>query len=231
MVVSAIGSFFLRGVSTASNVIPKDKLTKNNKQEEEDEPMIYPAFWMEQSEIDRLVRDIQNDVMENIQRQLVIDDINFTGKLSHSVRTGHDGRFKTVEVASPYGMAVEFGLPAGHLISFSALFDWVKGKLKISDDDEAIAVTAKIQQKILDKGIKPRRFLKKAILMLGRRNKLVANRLTKMPRVKPRKVQLPHENALRVLFPHLSRKLKAKHGKNLPARLLKYNKRKKKKKA
>ena len=133
---------------------------------------------MEPSEIFRLTTDIQDDLTHNMRLQLVFDDINFTGALSKSINQSHDGRFHTIEVTSPYAKFVEYGMPPGHKVSYWALFKWVQGKLLISDKKEARDVTFKIRSKILGEGIKPKRFMKKAILRLGRYNNLVAQRTT-----------------------------------------------------
>ncbi len=133
-------------------------------------------LYMPPEEIEKLTIDIQNDMIENVKHQLVIDDINFTGGLSASVRAGQQGDFKTVEIDSPYAYHVEFGLPPGQKVSFDALLKWVQEKLGVSNKKEAKNVTYKIRSKILAKGIKPTRFFKKAILRLGRYNKLVGNK-------------------------------------------------------
>lgn len=117
-------------------------------------------------EIERFNDDIVNDLLVRTRQQLVVDDIDFTGGLSKSVRTGTEGSFRTLDIDSPYARFVEFGLPPGIRVNFDALQRWVAGKLGISDEKENRIVSSKIFQKILGKGIKPKRFLKKAIKSL-----------------------------------------------------------------
>lgn len=117
-------------------------------------------------EIDRLTSNIQMELIKNIQKQLEVDDINFTGGLSESVEQGLSEDFKTVDINSPYAKVVEFGMPPGVRVNFDALREWVEKKLGISNEDELVAVTIKIQNKIASKGIKPKRFVKKAIKAL-----------------------------------------------------------------
>lgn len=117
-------------------------------------------------EIERFNDDIVNDLLVRTRQQLVVDDIDFTGGLSKSVRTGTEGSFRTLDIDSPYARFVEFGLPPGIRVNFDALQRWVAGKLGISDEKENREVSSKIFQKILGKGIKPKRFLKKAIKSL-----------------------------------------------------------------
>ena len=102
-------------------------------------------------------------------------------------------------------MAVEFGLPPGHTVPYGALLKWVKGKLGISDPELAKTVTFKIRNKILKKGIKPKRFMKKAILRLGANNKLVASRASYTP---PRVAPPPKAKLYRQLKRRLSRSKK-----------------------
>ena len=139
-----------------------------------DKKVIY--FWMEPGEMDRLTTDIQNEVIENAKMQLVYQDINFTGDLSASIKAGTDGEHKTVEVTSPYAIPVEYGLAPGQHVSFDKLLIWVEKKLGIEDKVVAKGVAFKIRSKILARGIVPKRFLRKAILRLGRKNKLVTHK-------------------------------------------------------
>lgn len=120
------------------------------------------------AEVNRLTTDIANEVITNTQNQLEIDDINFTGGMSKSVHLTEVGpkKLKAVDVDSPYAIPVEFGMPKGIRVNFDALKKWVRWKLNVYDEPELTRVTAKIQNKILSKGIKPKRFFKKAIKAL-----------------------------------------------------------------
>lgn len=117
------------------------------------------------AEINRLETDIQDEIINNTHKQLIIDDINFTGGLSKSVHAeiDKDGR-KAVIVDSPYSIPVEFGMPAGTKVNFDALRIWVEGKLGI-DPSMSKQVTSRIWHKIMNEGINATRFFKKAIKM------------------------------------------------------------------
>ena len=116
-----------------------------------------------EEEFERMNNDIQEEIIRNIQKQLVDQDINFTGDLSGSFKTGMDGIFHTVESDSPYAGFVENGMPSGRAVNFSALRIWVEGKLGITEGDELDIVTWKIFHKIQSVGISPKKFMKKAI--------------------------------------------------------------------
>jgi len=72
-------------------------------------------------EIERLNADLVEDVAKVAKYIPKDDDINFTMALSNSIRTGREGPFKTLEIAAPYAIFVEFGLPPGHKVNFDAL--------------------------------------------------------------------------------------------------------------
>lgn len=116
------------------------------------------------AEVERLATDISNGLLKNIRDQFVFQDINFTGDLSASFETikQEDG-FHAVVTKNSYAVPVDVGMPAGTEVNFDALYNWVVGKLGIEEGDTAREVTFKIRQKILAKGIKPKRYMKKAI--------------------------------------------------------------------
>lgn len=124
-----------------------------------------------QLEVDRLSSDLQNDIMVSAKKILKDYDINFTMKLSDSAKKETDNQgFKTLTFDSPYGVPVEFGMPAGIRVNVDELKKWVMGKLGVSDEKEAEDVAWKIRYKILHQGIKQTRFLKKAIkFVIGQR--------------------------------------------------------------
>ena len=116
-----------------------------------------------QEEFERMNNDIQEEVIRNIQKELVDQDINFTGDLSGSFKPGMDGIFHTVESDSPYAGFVENGMPSGQYVDFHALRIWVEGKLGIQEGDGLTFITWKIYHKIVGNGIAPKRFMKKAV--------------------------------------------------------------------
>lgn len=116
-----------------------------------------------QKEVARLISDIQDAIIKRIQQQLKEDDINFTGDLSDSFVKGKEGNFQTVETNNNYAGFIEFGMPSGQAIDFNALRIWVEGKLGIPEGDELTATTWAIYKAISENGIRPRRFMKKAI--------------------------------------------------------------------
>lgn len=116
------------------------------------------------AEVERLAISISNGLNDSIKDQFVFQDINFTGDLSASfiVIKQEDG-FYAVVTKNAYAVPVDVGMPAGTAVNFDALYNWVVGKLGISEGDEAREVTFKIRQKILAKGIRAKRYMKKAI--------------------------------------------------------------------
>ena len=115
-------------------------------------------------EIERLNTIIQDGVITEVRKQLEVDDINFTGDLSKSVvKVDNINGMKGVEVQSPYGIPVNYGMPAGIYVNVEELKKWVIGKLGVSDEKEAEKIAWKIRYKILNKGIAPTRFFKKGI--------------------------------------------------------------------
>jgi hypothetical protein len=115
------------------------------------------------AEIDRLTRDIQNEMVDIIQKTIIEDDIEFTGDLRKSATKGVENGFKTITMDNPYAGFVEWGLLPGTRPNFDALRNWVEHKLGITDEDELNIATIKISNKIFTKGIAPKRFMKKSI--------------------------------------------------------------------
>lgn len=137
------------------------------------------------SEVERLGNNICDEMLRLIRKQLADDDIDFTGDLSQSFHRSWDGTFKTVESNNPYGYFVENGLPAGTKVNFSALRIWVERKLGIHEGDELSFITWNIYRKIINKGISPKRFMKKAIKQfIGKHGKITV-RMSKSNRSKP----------------------------------------------
>jgi len=127
-------------------------------------------------EINRMTDDIQKELIQKIQKQIGMDDITFTGNLRKNIKGGFWGSFKTVEADTPYAYFVEFGLPPGKWVNFDALRLWVEGKLGISEEEELNSVTWKILRKINNKGIKPKRFMKKGIKALIAKRGVISTR-------------------------------------------------------
>ena len=111
----------------------------------------------------RMINDIQDEVIDNIHKQLKDDDINFTSDMSESFKKGKEGEFHTVETDNKYAGFIEFGMPAGTAVDFNALRIWVEGKLGIHEGDELTTTTWAIYKAILKNGLYPRRYFKKAI--------------------------------------------------------------------
>ena len=141
------------------------------------------AFYnVNEAEMDRLTDDIANDLLSQIQWGLESTDgqvsgnpygkINFTGELSDSFSVEEIEGFKCVVTNNPYSGFVEYGTPAGNNINLNIddLRAWVFHKLGITDDDENLNVTFKIAKKIMKEGIKPRRFIKRAIKRMTANN-------------------------------------------------------------
>jgi len=117
-------------------------------------------------EIDRLVTDLQMDLIGKLQNTLSSSDINFTGDLSASIKPVTIDGVKSVVIDSPYATLVDKGMPPGNNVNYDKLKKWVEKKLGITDPDELNSATFKIEKKIKDKGIQPTFFVKKAIKAL-----------------------------------------------------------------
>ena len=151
-------------------LILKNKLFFKQKKDKED------AHQSNLKEINRMTDDIQKELIQKIQKQIGMDDITFTGNLRKNIKGGFWGSFKTVEADTPYAYFVEFGLPPGKWVNFDALRLWVEGKLGISEEEELNTVTWKILRKINNKGIKPKRFMKKGIKALIAKRGVISTR-------------------------------------------------------
>ncbi len=141
-------------VLTTRNQIPSRANTRTNEEE-----------------IDRLTEDIAKDLIVQIQWGLTEDDINFTGDTSDSIIIDEERGSRTIIIDTPYAGFIEYGLPGGGgvgniNINIDQLRSWVFHKLGITDEEENLAVTYKIAKKIQTKGIRPKRFVKKAIKRL-----------------------------------------------------------------
>lgn len=166
-VVAALGGVARSGIQIASR-LGKGVKTANNLKDANSVQVSLPrtnhGYLIEynRAEMDRLMEDLQNDVIEKTRMQLEVDDINFTSELSKSITAEKIGNQHWVVVKSPYAKFVEFGTPAGKKVNFDALRVWVEGKLGVPKEESDI-VTMKIMNKIKSKGIKPKRFFKKGI--------------------------------------------------------------------
>lgn len=119
-------------------------------------------------ELDRLLDDITQDLEQQIKWGLTEDDINFTGDTYDSIRHEDTSTGKYIVIDTPYAGFLEYGLPSGSStgninINIDQLRSWVFHKLGITDEEENKEVTFKIAKKIQNKGIRPKRFIKKAI--------------------------------------------------------------------
>ena len=131
-------------------------------------------------ELDRMTGDIQDETIKNIRKQLSADDINFTGGLSKKIEKGKFKDFRTVDLTTPYAKFVEYGLPPGNRPNFDALRYWVENKLGVKDENELTILTLKISNKITTDGIKPKRFVKKALKSLISRRGIIKTRRKKV---------------------------------------------------
>lgn len=116
-------------------------------------------------ELLRLQKDVGTEIIKNIQQILRDEDINFTEDLAHSFSLVMWQSKAHVESSNRYAGLVDKGMSGGHWVNYDALHDWVRIKLNI-DDPEAIEVTWKILKKIQKEGIRPKRYVKKALKML-----------------------------------------------------------------
>jgi hypothetical protein len=121
-------------------------------------------------EMSRLRHDVAEAVIKNSQEILESQDINFTEKMSKSLRVVDNSGETQIISDSPYIKPVEWGMPAGKSVNFDALRYWVEEKLGISVE-ESTNVTFKIYKKIKNEGIAPTRFFKKALIKIGARGR------------------------------------------------------------
>ena len=113
-------------------------------------------------EILRLQKDVGSEIIKNIQTVLQNEDINFTDDLSNSFSLVMWQGKTHVESSNKYASLVDRGMSPGNWVNYDALYDWVRIKLNV-DDDIAVGITWKILKKIQKDGIRPTRFVKKAL--------------------------------------------------------------------
>lgn len=139
------------------------------------------------AEIHRLSNAVADEINNNIKKVLNVEDINFTGELSKSFQKRESDGFVVLASDSPYALPVDRGMPKGTVVNFDALLKWVKGKLGITDEKEAREVTFKIRNKIISTGIKPTRFIKKAVNMFIMKHGVLSPSKTGTPKVTKKK--------------------------------------------
>lgn len=146
--------------------------------------------WDNHIEVLRIGQDIAEAVRINAEKQLMINDINYTRQLTDSMETFMDNIMlpngttivdgSGVGISAPYAHFVEFGRGPGP-VNIDAIKGWVMGKLGITGPENVNAVTSLVYWKILHKGIAPTHFFKRAIRMVTRRGILTKYRKERSP--------------------------------------------------
>ncbi len=113
----------------------------------------------------RLQKDVGSEIILNIRQILRDEDINFTEDLANSFSLVMWMGKAHIESSNRYAGLVDRGMKPGKWVNYDALHDWVVIKLGI-DDPEAVNVTWKILKKIQRDGIRPKRYVKKALKMV-----------------------------------------------------------------
>lgn len=144
----------------------------------------------------RLQKDTGSEIIKNIQEILRDEDINFTEDLSNSFSlTMWQGK-AYVATRNPYARFVDWGLREGTWVNFDALYDWVRIKLNI-EEPYTEGVTWKIMKKIQKNGIKPKRFVKKALKkLIGDHGVTSLRRTSGGKRKKKVKSKMRHVNSI-----------------------------------
>ena len=113
-------------------------------------------------EMKKMKDHMRKRIIHHMKNTLGTEDINFTGKLTDSIHMVTENNVNMIVVDSPYGYIIEYGMAPGNKVNFDALKYWVSKKLGIPDEN-LMDVTYKIYNKILNKGLKPKWFIKKAL--------------------------------------------------------------------
>ena len=106
------------------------------------------------------------EIITNMRDILREQGIDFTQDLSNSFQfTLNVGGSASVYTQNAYASFVDKGIAGGHKLNFDALQDWVRIKVGL-EEPELTPVTWAIINKIQANGIKPTRFVKKALKRL-----------------------------------------------------------------
>lgn len=116
-----------------------------------------------EKEMGRMLDDMQNKIIHFLKKTIGDQDINFTGDMTKSIKKENTNGVHFVTIDSPYAHLVDKGLSPGTWVNYDSLKKWVYAKIGITEEPELTDVTWKIMRKIQRDGIKPKRFVKKAI--------------------------------------------------------------------
>jgi len=114
-------------------------------------------------EMDRFMDHMQIKIIHKLKKTIGEQDINFTGDMTKSIEKGKEDGLHIISINSPYAHLVDRGLSPGTWVNYEKLKIWVQGKIGITEEPELSSVTWKILKKIQRDGIRPRRFVKKAL--------------------------------------------------------------------
>lgn len=113
--------------------------------------------------MDGFLKTFVNSVFNDSQFFLLENDSVDTGFL---LRSGNVVRVKEgygVNYSAPYAEGVEYGRLPGEFVPVDVLERWVRRKLGVGDVAEAKRIAFLVSQKIKNKGVVPRPFLRPAV--------------------------------------------------------------------
>jgi hypothetical protein len=119
--------------------------------------------------MDRVAEDIFAKSQSNIVDKGIIDE----GTLLKTGNIIREYLQKTIIYPVPYAESIEFGRLPGSMPPFEPIYEWVKRKLQVNDENEAKRIAWAIVQDIKVNGQEPRPFLGPAIESV--KNKLRSN--------------------------------------------------------
>lgn len=110
---------------------------------------------------------IAEDIVKKIQDEIAFEGLVYTGELFDSWEITREGD-GSITIGSPlvWAAVTDGGRVPGKMPPVSALFPWVKAKLGITDDKEAMSIAWAIARKLEREGMEPRHYVRKALLQM-----------------------------------------------------------------
>jgi len=117
--------------------------------------------------VDKILADVANDIVEQIQHEIDVDDLVFTGQLKNSWET-HKLPDGSILVGSRliWAAVMNEGRIPGKMPPVNALFPWVFQKIGGKNEEEIKRIAFLIARKIAEKGIEPRNYVARALFTM-----------------------------------------------------------------
>ena len=110
-----------------------------------------------------MMRQIANDIVNNIKSMIKTLDITYTGALENSFEAKEDGEDILIGSQLIYAPAVEFGRLPGKMPPVKVLFPWIVSKLGARNEKDAMNKAWAVARSIEKNGIPPQRYIRAAL--------------------------------------------------------------------